>query len=136
MRFLLDTHCWLWACSAEELLNENARELIKGRANEVLFSAASAWEIAIKFGRGKLTLPEPPEKYIPTRLASLFMVPLPVEIAHATHTSLLPQHHRDPFDRLLIAQAQLEDLPLMTADRDLFLYDVELIWAGTDSPPR
>ena len=95
--------------------------------NELFLSAASAWEIAIKHAIGKLKLPEPPERYVPSRLEALRTLALPIEHSHALQVGSLPRHHRDPFDRLLIAQAQLEDLPILTSDEVFASYDVETI---------
>jgi PIN domain nuclease of toxin-antitoxin system len=135
-RFLIDTHCWLWAMVAPDRLNAAATELIGSDENTVVFSAVSAWEIAIKVGLGKLQLPEPVDNYVVSRIDDQAMKPMPVYIHHALRVAELPPHHRDPFDRLLIAQAQIEGLPLMTADAAIAAYDVEIIWAGRGSAPR
>jgi PIN domain nuclease of toxin-antitoxin system len=92
-------------------------------------SSASAWEIAIKYALGKLTLPEPPSRYVPDRLRLTRTSPLPVSIEHALRVADLPAHHRDPFDRLLVAQAQVERVPILTADVGLGRYDVDIIEA-------
>jgi PIN domain nuclease of toxin-antitoxin system len=103
--------------------------------NTLLLSAASSWEIAIKYALKKLELPEPPARYVPSALRRGGVTPLPVEHAHALQVSELPPHHRDPFDRLLIAQAQLEGATLVTADPRFLLYDVDVLWAGAGEPP-
>jgi PIN domain nuclease of toxin-antitoxin system len=103
--------------------------------NTLLFSAASSWEISVKYALKKLRLPEPPARYIPTRLERGGVTPMSVEHAHALRVSELPHHHRDPFDRLLIAQAQLESATLATADPMFLLYDVDVLWAGAGQPP-
>jgi PIN domain nuclease of toxin-antitoxin system len=136
MRFLVDTHCWLWAIKSPERLRPLAVDLIESKDNTVVFSAVSALEIAIKFSIGKLRLPETPEAFVGSRMVSLAMAPLPVQINHALRVGLLPLLHRDPFDRLLIAQSQIERLPLMTADEQLTAYDVDIIWAGQGEAPR
>ena len=94
---------------------------------ELLLSAASSWEIAIKYRLGKLPLPSPPGEYVPSRMRSSGVAGLPVEHAHSLHTASLPLHHRDPFDRLLIAQAQLESIPILTADPVFGDYEVEVL---------
>jgi PIN domain nuclease of toxin-antitoxin system len=127
MKLLLDTQCWLWLAASPDRLSLSSRELVENTDNETYLSAVSAWEIAIKHALGKLDLPEPPTRYVPTRMMRLRTVPLSVEHAHALQVSTLPLHHHDPFDRLLIAQAQLEDLPLLTADRVFNRYDVATI---------
>jgi len=115
--------------AAPERLSKKSRSLITTASNELVLSAASAWEIAIKYGLGKLQLPEPPAEYMPRLIARTSVTPLPVNHRHALHVATLPPHHRDPFDRLLVAQAQLEELPILTADRNFRLYDVEVLQA-------
>lgn len=127
MRVLLDTGCWLWMALTPERLSPSSRALVENTDNELYLSAASAWEIGIKYALRKLRLPEPPVTYVPSRMQTFRVLPLSVEHAHALQVSLLPPHHRDPFDRLLIAQAQLEDLPVLTADPVFSRYDVATI---------
>ncbi len=129
MRALLDTQCWLWMQVSPERLAPAALEIVQDAANELYLSAASCWEIAIKYALGKLPLPMTPAEYVPSRLQTGGVLALPVSARHALHVATLPAHHRDPFDRLLIAQAQLEGLGLITADRQLTAYDVRLILA-------
>lgn len=130
MRFLVDTVVWLWSVARVERLNQAARDVLTDPQHELYFSAASVWEIAIKAGIGKLQLPEPPRLLIPRETARQGLRPLPVSHLHALAVYDLPPHHGDPFDRLLIAQARSEGLTLITADRDLKQYPVELLWAG------
>jgi len=130
MRILLDTECWLWSLAAPERLNARAQSLITDRANTLYLSAASSWEIAIKYEIGKLPLPEPPETYVPSRMLAQGIEALPIEHTHALRVASLPRHHRDPFDRLLVAQAEVEGISLLTADRLIRKYKVSLIWAG------
>lgn len=129
MRILLDTQCWLWMLLSPERFSPGGRRLVEDRASLLYLSAASAWEIAIKYQLGKLRLPEPPASYVPARVAALGVQPLPIEQPHALHVATLPAHHRDPFDRLLIAQAQLDDLAILTADPQIAAYDVTTIAA-------
>jgi PIN domain nuclease of toxin-antitoxin system len=129
VRVLVDTHVWLWMLVSPERLSAEGRTLVESGSTELLLSAASAWEIAIKHALGKLTLPEPPEDYVPRLLRQTRTDPLPVQHAHALRVGALPFHHRDPFDRLIIAQAQLEDLPILTADPRFAAYDVEVLAA-------
>ena len=96
--------------------------------NELLFSSASAYELALKVRSGKLTLPDPPESYVPERLIANGFTGLPVVLAHALRAGSLPWIHRDPLDRLLIAQAQIEGIAILTADPAISRYDVETIW--------
>lgn len=129
MRVLVDTQSWLWIVSVPERLSASTRQLVEATETELFLSSASALEIAIKYALGKLSLPDPPAKYLPRGLQDTQTVPLAISHEHALRSGELPPHHRDPFDRILIAQAQLERLPLLTADRPLAAYDVELIWA-------
>ena len=127
MRLLVDTQCFLWMTSAPSRFSEVTRRLLLSQSTALFFSAASAWEIAIKHGLGKLALPQQPPQYVEDRLRRTRTTPLPISVAHALRVAELPPHHRDPFDRLLIAQAQLERLPVLTADRQFAAYDVEIV---------
>lgn len=129
MRFLLDTHCWLWLQTAPERLSEAVLEDLAEPENELFLSAASSWEIALKYALGKLPLPQPPEAYVPSRMAASGTRGLAIEHSHALRVATLPKHHRDPFDRLLVAQAELERLVVVTVDRQFEPYLVELRFA-------
>lgn len=130
MRILLDTHCWLWMQTSPEKLSEKARDLLTDPESQLYLSAASSWEIGIKWALGKLPLPAPPIEYVPRNMERHGVRGLAVEHRHTLHTTSLPHHHRDPFDRLLIAQAQLERFALMTVDRVFADYDgVDFVWA-------
>lgn len=126
MRFLLDTHVWLWTLTAPERLDRDTRRLLEDPANQLLLSAASCWEIAIKYRLGKLALPESPARFIPPRLVRDGITELPIQHHHALAVADLPEHHNDPFDRLLVAQALIERLTLVSADRTLAPYRVDL----------
>lgn len=128
MKALLDTHAFLWWNTNDSQLSETARGIISDGRNEIFLSAASAWEIAIKFNRGRLVLPEPPEKYVSSRMLLHHFQALPVQVSHALHVCVLPDYHRDPFDRMLIAQARLEKLSLLTSDSEIARYDVTIVW--------
>lgn len=127
MRILLDTQCWLWMLAEPERLQPSARALISERRNELVLSVASLWEIAIKIGLGKLTLPGRPGTYLPPLFERSGVSVLPMQAEHALAVADLPLHHRDPFDRLLVAVAQMERLPILTADRTFEDYDVEIL---------
>src|SRR5438128_11678927 len=105
MNLLLDTHVFLWFCQDEPALSGSAKTLIEDAANRKLVSLASCWEIAIKAGLGKLKLGEPSGSYLINALSRTGFDLLPISLAHATGVETLPLHHRDPFDRLLVAQA-------------------------------
>jgi len=126
MKILLDTHVWLWTLISPQRIPLDVREIFAERKNPLLLSAASSWEIAIKYRLGRLPLPEPPSQFIPPRLMRDGIEPLSVQHDHAQAVAELPAHHKDPFDRLLIAQARIERLVLVTADPKLSAYDVEL----------
>jgi PIN domain nuclease of toxin-antitoxin system len=128
MRALLDTHTFLWWNLDAPQLSSAAREFIATGGNEIFLSAASAWEIAIKAAKGRLTLPEPPDQYVAERMRLHHFSALPIELSHALEVYRLPDIHQDPFDRLLIAQSQLEKMPLLTADSEINRYQVEVIW--------
>ena len=127
MKIILDTRCWLWWLSSPERLSEPVLDFIKNPEHEIYLSAASSWEIAIKYAIGKLPLPEAPAEFVPKRLDRDDIKPLPVHHIHALRVASLPHHHRDPFDRLLIAQAQIESAALLTADPVFNDYDLEII---------
>jgi PIN domain nuclease of toxin-antitoxin system len=126
-RYLVDTHVWLWMQVDPTQIEPGALRLIEDSSNELLLSAASSWEIAVKYRLGKLRLPKPPSVYVPDRMRRSATLPLPVEVDHALRVADMPDHHRDPFDRLLVAQAQALDIPIVTADDQFGLYDVEVI---------
>ncbi len=130
MKLLLDTQCWLWWFAQPERFDDQAIADIVDETNEVWLSVASVWEIGIKVGIGKLTLPESLESYISTRMSQLGARSLQILIPHALQVANLPLHHRDPFDRMLIAQAQTEDMTLVSADALFRQYDVSLLWAA------
>jgi PIN domain nuclease of toxin-antitoxin system len=130
VKILLDTQVWLWLQASPTKLNADALGLVQDSRNSLLLSAASSWEIAIKYALGKLALPEVPGTYVPERMRRSGVDGLAVDHAHALHVASLPPHHRDPFDRLLIAQALLDGLVILTADPSFGRYDVEQRWAG------
>ncbi len=130
MTLLLDTHVLLWWLAASPKLGAGARKAIASPDATVWISAATAWEIAIKTSLGRLTLGEPPDVALPRELDRNGFRPLAVTIAHALAVRRLPTHHMDPFDRLLIAQAALEGLTLVTADPILRRYDVVVLDAS------
>jgi PIN domain nuclease of toxin-antitoxin system len=127
VRLLLDTQCWLWMVADPARMSARARAMVEPPDHELLLSAASSWEIAIKHGIGKLELPGDPEDVIPTWITRSSVTPLPVHHHHALRVAGLPPHHGDPFDRLLIAQAQIEGVPILSSDAALAHYDVEVL---------
>lgn len=128
MRAILDTHIFLWWNMGDPRLSSQIHDIIADGASDLFLSAASAWEIAIKAGRDRLVLPEPPDRYVSSRLSLHHIRPLPVLLSHALNVYDLPDHHRDPFDRLLVAQSQMEEMPLLTADPIFAKYDVATVF--------
>jgi PIN domain nuclease of toxin-antitoxin system len=126
VRLLLDTHIFLWLHTEPERLGKHL-PLVEDQRNELLLSAASSWEIAIKYAIGRLPLPESPERYVPDRMRAIGARGLPVEHSHALAVAALPPLHGDPFDRLLVAQAGLLDVPILSADRAVAAYPVQTI---------
>ena len=128
MNILLDTHTFLWWVAEDAQLSLKAKEIIANPDNKIYFSVVSAWEIIIKVGLGKLFLSEPPETYIPSRTTANQFEILAVQMPHILKINSLPNFHKDPFDRLLIAQSLVEDLSLLTVDNVIAQYPVQTIW--------
>src|SRR4029077_8245410 len=130
MKYLLDTSVFLWSLGAEHKLNQKARDLLSSSAADLYLSAASSWEIAIKFALGSLALPKPPSQFIPHAMQTLALRSLGIPHFHSLAAGELPQLHRHPFDRMLIAQARSEAMALLTADTVFKKYDVEILFCG------
>ncbi len=128
MRLLLDTHTFLWWITDKDRLSRRARTLITRGDNEIFFSAVSGWEIAVKAGLGRISLPTNPEQFIPQQIAANAFEVLPLHLRHALRVFALPGLHRDPFDRMLVAQAAVERLPILSGDPQLDGYPVEIVW--------
>ena len=129
MRLLLDTHAFLWAAGDPEAFSPAARIEVEDPSNDVFVSSAAAWEIAIKAGLGKLVVPADPAIWFPARVRSLGFQSLPITAEHALATASLPEIHRDSFDRVMIAQAQIEGLHFVTRDPLVQKYAVNIIAA-------
>lgn len=127
-RALLDTHAFIWFISGSDRLSRTARDLIGARDSQLFISAARLWEIAIKHGLGKLTLDRPFDELIPEQLNRQGIETLQIELSHLSALIPLPLHHRDPFDRLLVAQARAERLPIVSVDEALDPYGIQRIW--------
>jgi PIN domain nuclease of toxin-antitoxin system len=128
VRFLLDTHTLLWAFNGDPALSSRARRAIEDGSNEILVSAASAWEIATKVRLGKLPTGEQLIGEFERYLARLGFDSLPISLAQAVRAGALLGEHRDPFDRMLISQAQIENVPIISNDRIFDAYHVKRIW--------
>ena len=131
MRLLLDTHTWLWWHAGDERLGPLASALIADPDNDVVLSAVVPWEVVIKRAVGRLELKAPPDALVSASFTRNGMTPLSVELSHALRVAELPLHHADPFDRLLVAQAQVENLSVVTADATFGRYHVEIVDASS-----
>lgn len=127
MKLLLDTHAFLWFVNDDTRLSSGAAALLESE-NDALVSLVSLWEIAIKYSLGKLALPAPYEEFVAQQILVNEIDVLPIQIPHLTIVSRLPFHHNDPFDRLLIAQSMMEDIPLISTDSIFDKYPVKRLW--------
>jgi PIN domain nuclease of toxin-antitoxin system len=128
VRVLIDTHVFLWWNQDNEQLSTKARRIMADPANTIFFSVVSAWEIAIKVQLGKLRLPGDASLYVQNRAARDHMEILSISLRHASVLQSLERLHRDPFDRMLVAQSQVESLPILTADPGIRAYPTDTIW--------
>ena len=128
MKLLLDTSTFLWIANDAPELSAYARELFVDPGNEVYLSSVSAWEMAIKYALGRLPLPEPPERFIRLQREQHGIEPLPLDEEAALHLTRLPLLHKDPFDRMLICQAIVHGLVILTPDQLIYQYPVRTIW--------
>jgi len=128
VRALLDTHVLLWAITDDQKLSEEARAIFSDGDNHLFFSAAGLWEILIKVQIGRLLIPKPAGKFIEKQLVQNNIEVLPIQMHHVWGLESLPMHHRDPFDRILLAQSLQEGLPIVSADKKLRTYAAEILW--------
>lgn len=128
MRVLLDTCTFLWIAGQPAAVSARARAVFQDPGNEVHLSAASSWEIAIKHALGRLPLPEAPERLVPRLRDRHGIEPLPIDEEATLHLSRLPDHHHDPFDRILVAQAIVHGMTLLTPDPLVTQYPARVIW--------
>jgi PIN domain nuclease of toxin-antitoxin system len=128
MRLLLDTHAFIWADNEPEKLSPGAKAACEDSANELILGVASAWEMQLKIMLGKLTLRKPLRPVIEDWIQQNTIVMLPVHLEHVFHLDTLSSHHKDPFDRLLIAQAMAEGLAIVTHDRTFARYNIPIVW--------
>lgn len=128
MRLLLDTVAFIFLAENDAELSQSARDLIHNPANELYLSAVSAWEIAIKYSLGRLELKVPPEEYVPEQRHRHRIEPLPISEGDALQVGKLPNLHRDPFDRLILAQAIVHDMAVVTNDSLMQRYAVPIVW--------
>jgi len=128
VRILLDTHAFLWLVTDDPKVSAPAKAVFLENDNELLLSAVTGFEIAVKYSLGKLGLKEPPDQFIRKRIEANALIPLAITIEHTVLLADLPFYHRDPFDRLLVAQALTDSLPILSADTLLSAYGIERIW--------
>jgi PIN domain nuclease of toxin-antitoxin system len=128
MKVLLDTHALIWLIADDDRLSENARQIFLNTENSLFFSAASLWEICIKKSLGKISLKNGWFHTIQEEMEINTIQWLPIEMAHCAEVAEMPFHHRDPFDRMLIAQAITEDMHLLSRDSRLSDYAIERVW--------
>ena len=131
MRYLVDTEVFLWMQPEPSRLGPRAAEALTHERNEVYLSAASAWEIALKYRLGRVVLPDKPARYIPNRMAAAQILHLPIDASHALGAAELDDLHTDPVDRLLVSQAKLERMRIASCDPSLGKHGIEVIDAAT-----
>jgi PIN domain nuclease of toxin-antitoxin system len=130
LKILLDTHVFLWLQTEPERVGESQLARLEAPDTEVLLSAASSWEIGLKYALGKLSLPESPPRYVLRRMRAIGALGVPIEHVHALAVSALERLHSDPFDRMLVVQAQALGVPIMTGDPLVVAYDVATLPVG------
>ena len=128
MRVLIDTHIFLWLFLEPKRISKQIQEFLEDNfTNEIYVSHATAWEIAIKYGVGKLELPQTPELFVPDRIRRANFLHLPIKVQHVLQVHNLPPIHKDPFDRLLVSQARVENLTILTADPNFAKYQIKVL---------
>jgi PIN domain nuclease of toxin-antitoxin system len=128
MKYLLDTHAFLWFVTDDDRLSSKAKSIIQNSNNEIYFSAASAWEISIKAKLGRLKLGGDLESFIIEQLTENSFGPLAITVSHSLYTEKLPQIHKDPFDRIMISQSKVENMVMITRDKEIGEYKVSTVW--------
>jgi PIN domain nuclease of toxin-antitoxin system len=128
LKVLLDTQAFLWALTNDQRLSRSARNLFTASTHELVFSVASVWETLIKAKIGRLALPDPAGPFLKSELRRNSIALLPILLSHVLRLEKLPEHHRDPFDRILLAQAIEEELPILSADEKFRPYPVQVLW--------
>jgi PIN domain nuclease of toxin-antitoxin system len=128
VRVLLDTATFLWAVSDAREFSDDAREIFADPDNEIFLSSVSAWEIAVKYALGRLPLPEPPGRFVPLQRKQHGIDPLQLDEEAALHLSRLPPLHKDPFDRMLVCQAIVHHLVILTSDELIHQYPIRTVW--------
>ncbi len=127
MRVLIDTHIFLWLFAGIRISQSVKDFLLDTANNKIYVSYATAWEISIKYGTGKLKLPQTPELFVPDRIRRANFLHLPIQFQHVLQVHNLPPIHKDPFDRLLVSQARIENLTILTADPNFARYQIKTL---------
>ena len=127
-KFLLDTHTFLWMVADPEELSAKVSDIVKEKANALYLSAASGWEIALLWQLNRIELPDEPQRFVPEAMQKYTVTPLPIGFQTAISSAMLPLIHRDPFDRIIIAEAIREKMIVLTKDRTFKEYGLQLVW--------
>ncbi len=130
MKYLLDTQVWLWGLTQPDRIGAEAQAVLESSSSTLYLSAVCSWEATIKWQLGKLVLPASPDEIVRNSLMKNRLIPLAISHQHTCRIAQLPEHHKDPFDRLLLAQALAEQMTLMTADSLIGEYQIPICWAG------
>jgi PIN domain nuclease of toxin-antitoxin system len=128
MRYLLDTHTFLWMAAVPASLSERVSKIVADKDSSLYLSAASGWEVALLWQLRRVELPDEPQRFIPEALQMLSILPLPIGFQTAISAAMLPLIHRDPFDRIIIAEAMKEKLIVLTKDKIFVEYGVQSVW--------
>jgi PIN domain nuclease of toxin-antitoxin system len=128
VKVLFDTHAFFWAVSSDRRLSPSARDVFVRPENEVVLSVASIWEILLKAATGRFPFPQPAGAFIRSAMSKTSVTVLPILLQHVLRVEQLPPHHRDPFDRIILAQAIEEQIPIVSVDEKLRQYPVQVLW--------
>jgi PIN domain nuclease of toxin-antitoxin system len=128
MKFIADTNAFIWFITDSPRLSSTAKDLLEAAESERFLSIASIWEISIKAGLGRLSFENPLEEFLPDQIARNQFALLNISLGHALHVEKLPPHHRDPFDRMIIAQSFLENIPVLSSDEAFDAYGIQRFW--------
>jgi PIN domain nuclease of toxin-antitoxin system len=129
MRYLLDTHAFIWIVTGEtEYFSKTLMNIIENTENALFLSAASIWEMMIKCSINRLSIPKPEKSFLTEQMAISNITELPVNMEHSFEIINLPLFHKDPFDRILVSQARVENMRIITRDKKMSLYDIDIVW--------
>jgi PIN domain nuclease of toxin-antitoxin system len=128
MRYLLDTHVFLWMAADPDKLSPRVRKIVREKNNQLYMSAASGWEIALLEKIDRIKLPDEPQRFIPEAMQRLSVLPIPIGFSTAITAAMLPLIHRDPFDRIIIAEAEKEKMIVITKDKKFVEYGIQSLW--------